>query len=282
MPVDEVDEQTLVDGLRRLGLDDSSVLFAHVSLRSFGRVAGGAATVVRALRRSCGTGMMCGGGSELSAVPAPPGLVRPDNSFHQAESWEQFDAAVAAARPYDPGLPIDGWLGVTAEEFRRQPDLVRGDHPLYAFQAAGPRAEELMAAQRPDRMLGPVEVLERLDGSVLLLGVGHHADTSIHLAEQRLGRSLFHRYAVVAPGVWAEIPNVSGESHRFDEIEPALSGRTVETMIGSCRARLIPVRAVLQATTELIMADPTALLCPDPACRCGGALRQRLAALQRG
>jgi hypothetical protein len=118
------------------------------------------------------------------------------------------------------------------------------DGPLNPFRAAGDHAEALINGQRPDRMLGPVEVLDRLDGDVLLLGVGHHANTTIHLAEQRMGRSLFYRYAVVAPGVWAEVPNVSGESHRFDDLEPRLAPATAETMIGNCRARRIPARAV--------------------------------------
>ncbi len=269
----------VVAGLARLGLNRDSVVFLHASLRSFGRVDGGAATVISALRRVCGTVMMFGSCSELSGIPAPPGLVRPNNSYYQAESWADFDAAVEAATPASPELPIDGWLGAVAAEFARQPDVVRGDHPLHSFQAVGDRAEELLAAQRPDRMLGPVEALERLGGDVLLLGVGHCSNTTIHLAEQRLGRSLFYRYTVLAPGVWAEVPNVSGESHRFDAIEPALTPAARETMIGNCRARRIPAAAVLSAATELIMNDPAALLCPEEHCRCGGALRQRLAVL---
>ena len=269
----------LVAGLERLGLTGDSVVFVHTSLRSFGRVDGGPATVIAALRQVCGTVMMFGSCSELSGIPAPPGLVRPNNSYYEAESWTDFDAAVRAASPASVELPIDGWLGAVAAEFARQPDVFRGEHPLHSFQAVGARAEELMAAQHPDRMLGPVEELERLDGDVLLLGVGHHSNTTMHLAEQRLGRSLFYRYTVLAPGLWAEVPNVSGESHRFDEVEPVLAPATVETMIGRCRARRIPARAVLAITTEVIMNDPAALLCPDPDCRCGGALRQRQAVL---
>ncbi|GAB3753213.1 AAC(3) family N-acetyltransferase [Microlunatus parietis] len=272
-------EDELVAGLERLGLGAESIVFLHASLRSFGRVDGGAQTVITAVRQVCGTVLMFGAVGERTGVPAPPGLVRPNNSFYQADSWAAFDAAVAAATPAGPGLPTDGWLGAVAAAFADQPDVISGDHPLYPFRAAGDHAEELIKGQRPDRMLGPVEVLDRLDGDVLLLGVGHHANTTIHLAEQRLGRSLFYRYAVVAPGVWAEVPNVSGESHNFDDLEPRLAPVTAETMIGNCRARRIPARAVLASATSVIMNDPAALLCPDPDCRCGGALRQRLAVL---
>jgi aminoglycoside 3-N-acetyltransferase len=37
------------------------------------------------------------------------------------------------------------------------------------------------------------------------------------------------------------------------------------------------MRDVLATAERLIRADPAALLCSDPACHCGAALRQRLA-----
>jgi aminoglycoside 3-N-acetyltransferase len=80
---------------------------------------------------------------------------------------------------------------------------------------------------------------------VLLLGVSHTSNTTIHLAEQYLGRSRFYRYAKSADGLWAELPNIPGASHEFDAIE----------------------------------ADPAGLLCTnDPTCRCAAALQQRMAA----
>ena len=129
--------------------------------------------------------------------------------------------------------------------------------------------------RRENPRLGPIEELEALDGDVLLLGVTHTSNTTIHLAEQRLGRARFHRYALTAPHVWSELPNCGGESHRFDDLEPALRPATSEVMIGRCRARRIPVRTVLAATEAAIHADPAALLCPDQTCRCGAALQQR-------
>ena len=46
----------LVAGLRALGLTRASRVVVHASLSAFGRVEGRAATVVRALLDSCGTG----------------------------------------------------------------------------------------------------------------------------------------------------------------------------------------------------------------------------------
>ena len=47
-------------------------------------------------------------------------------------------------------------------------------------------------------------------------------------------------YAKAAPGAWMELPNVSGESHRFDEIEPEL--RPVTTGSASTPACMSPRR----------------------------------------
>jgi aminoglycoside 3-N-acetyltransferase len=114
---------------------------------------------------------------------------------------------------------------------------------------------------------------------VLLIGVSHTANTCIHLAEQRLGRSRFWRYAKVAAGAWAELPNIPGESDGFDAIEPALAPFTKETVIGSSRIRLIAIPDIMTVATRMIRADPGALLVPDPPpdSRSAASIRQRLA-----
>ncbi|MEU4194511.1 AAC(3) family N-acetyltransferase [Kribbella sp. NPDC026611] len=265
----------LVDGFQQLGLDQTSSVLVHSSLSSFGYVDGGAEAVCRALTATCGTVMMPSGTWDLTGIPAPPGLVRPHNAYWTAESWIDFDERLSQATAFHPDLPVDRWLGRIPDVFRQTSAPVRGDHPLFALQAAGPEAERLIAAQRLDWPLGPIEAL---DGDILLIGVGHTSNTTIHLAEQYLNRSNFYRYAKTADGVWAEFPNVSGESHRFDAIEPLVRSATREVRIGQARVRRIPKDAVLTATRDLILADPAALLCTDdPACRCAAALAQRLA-----
>ncbi|MGW0232321.1 AAC(3) family N-acetyltransferase [Actinopolymorpha singaporensis] len=272
-----ITEGEIAAGLRALGLTERSTALVHTSLRSFGWVEGGAEAVCRALLDACGTVLLPAGAGDHTRMPAPPGLVRPHNAYWNAVSWADFEQALDRAVPYSPELPVDRYLGAVPEAMRALGCAERGAHPLFAFQAAGEHARTLLDAESPDRPLAPIEALAELDGDVVLLGVSHEANTAIHLAEQRLGRSRFYRYAKVAAGVWAEFPNLGGESHRFDDIEPALRPATTEVRIGACRARRVGVRDLLAAVTEVVRADPAALLCPDPACRCGAALAQRLA-----
>jgi len=262
----------LVDGLQQLGLDRTSEVIVHSSLSSFGYVDGGAEAVCAALTEVCGTVLMPGGTWDLTGIPAPPRLVRPDNAYWNAADWSEFDQKLSEATSFRSDLPVDRWLGRVPEVFRQTCSPLRTSHPLFAYQAAGPTAARLLEAQRPDWPLGPIEAL---DGDVLLLGVTHTSNTTIHLAEQQLGRSLFYRYAKNADGLWIELPNIPGESHHFDDIEPVLRPATKEIRIGQARVRRIPKDAVLAATRQLIQADPAALLCTDnPECRCAAALQQ--------
>jgi aminoglycoside 3-N-acetyltransferase len=272
-----VTRQDIVDGLRQLGLGRSSDVLVHSSLSSFGYVDGGAEAVCQALTETCGTVLMPGGTWDSTGLQAaPPGTPRPDNSFPAAASWAEFDELLSKATSFSQDLPVDKWLGRVPEVFRQTCSPLRTDHPLFAYQAAGPAAAELLEAQRADWPLGPIEAL---DGDILLVGVGHTSNTTIHLAEQFLGRSLFYRYAKTADGVWAEFRNIPGESHRFDELEPALVSSTKEVHIGRARVRRIPKAAVLAATHRSIVDNPAALLCTDdPSCRCADALNQRLKA----
>lgn len=108
-----VTEAEIAEGLRSLGLSESSSVLVHASLRSFGYVDGGAEAVCRALVRTCGTVMTLAGSGDVTRLPAPPGLVRPHNAYVNAESWESFDEALTRAVPFSPDLPVDetDWSG---------------------------------------------------------------------------------------------------------------------------------------------------------------------------
>ena len=65
------------------------------------------------------------------------------------------------------------------------PGVERSPHPQ-AFAAAGPHAARILADPLPlppHVPKSPIGRVHALDGRVLLLGVGHHANTTLHLAE---------------------------------------------------------------------------------------------------
>jgi aminoglycoside 3-N-acetyltransferase len=255
-----VTEHDIADGLRELGLDRSSSVVVHSSLRSFGRVEGGAETVCRALTSVCGTVVMPAFTFDACGLPfAPPGTERPHNAFPSAENWDAFDAAVRQAAPWCVNTPIDEDIGAIPEAFRRMPDVQRSPHPLVSWIATGDTAHEVLSAQTLASPLAPLDVLENRDGDVLLLGVGHWANTTIHLAEQRCGRSRFWRFGVIDDGVWVELPNIPGDSSAFARLDNALSPDAA-VWIGGCEARRYTMRNLCAVVETLIASDPAALL----------------------
>jgi aminoglycoside N3'-acetyltransferase len=157
-----IDRRMLAGHLRALGVREGGVLLVHTSYRAVGPVVGGPAAVVDALRDAVGT---------RGTVVMP--------------SWGD-DEDVA----FDPAsTPVSPSLGVMAELFRRLPGARRSDHP-FAFAAIGPDAAAVVADPLPVPPHGrasPVGRVHDLDGQVLLLGVGHDANTTIHLAEALAG-----------------------------------------------------------------------------------------------
>lgn len=144
--------------LRALGVRQGGVLLVHTSFRAVRPIEGGPLGLIAALHEALGPGGT---------------LVMP--------SWTGDDEA-----PFDPATtPAAQDLGATADLFWRQPGVVRSDH-LQAFAAIGPRADAIVKTPLPlppHVPDSPVGRVHDLDGQVLLLGVGHEANTSLHLAE---------------------------------------------------------------------------------------------------
>lgn len=156
-----ISRDELVRQLRSLGVQPGGVLVVHTAFSRVGPVAGGPVGLIEALR---------------AAIDPRGTLVMPamaDDDVH----------------PFDPGGSPCRTMGVVADTFWRLPDVLRANSP-HAFAAAGPRAREITRDQPVDVPHGPdspVGRVHHLDGQVLLLGVGHDANTTLHLAENLAG-----------------------------------------------------------------------------------------------
>ena len=80
-------------------------------------------------------------------------------------------------------------MGIVAQTFWQLPGVLRSDSP-HAFAAAGPQAARITAhpVDVPHGLDSPVGRVYELDGQVLLLGVDHTANTTIHGRYMRRAR----------------------------------------------------------------------------------------------
>lgn len=250
---------TLVDDLRTLGLTAGDRVVVHSSLRAVGPDSGGAEAVVDALLEVLG----------------PQGLlVVPAFTYTTA----RFDPAV------EPGR-----TGAIAEAARLRPGAVRSLHPTHSVAALGAGARELCANHEDvagTDVDSPLDRLARAGGLVLLLGVGHIADTTIHVGEFRAGVSYLstpfgpdwprvHEIVTGSGARTVEYDRYPGCSRAFGVVEHGLRerGSVRDGRVGRAECQLVPGEALIAESLELLARDRWALLCSDaqPSHRCARA-----------
>jgi aminoglycoside 3-N-acetyltransferase len=254
--------------LRSLDLSRRPVC-VHSSLRSFGRVEGGADTVIDAFLAE-GCTLLVPAQSYLYAVPPPPDQ-RPARNGWDYDTYPGPTDGIG--RVYTPASrEVDRSIGAVPAAVLARPDAVRGDHPLSSFAALGPRARSLVAGQTPDATDAPLEALVGAAGFVLLIGVGLTRMTLLHVAEHRAGREPFRRWANGPDGL-PRMVRAGSCSEGFEQLAPALAPLRRELLVGASRWHLYPAAATLDTATAAIRANPRITHCGDPACaRCRDAV----------
>jgi aminoglycoside 3-N-acetyltransferase len=234
-------------------------VIVHASLSSFGQVDGGAQTVVEALLAVFQTVVVPAFTYKTMIYPligpAENGIVYGVNQDHNR-----------MAEFFTPDMPVDPLMGIIPETLRRHPNAKRTKHPILSF--AGVNADFALGAQSMAEPFSPIGALAKHGGWVLLLGVDHTVNTSIHYAEGLAGRKRFIRWALTLKGV-CECPNFPGCSAGFQAIAPVLERSTRRVQIGNAAIQAVPLRLLCDMVVARIKKDPLALLCQQEDCgRC--------------
>jgi aminoglycoside 3-N-acetyltransferase len=248
--------------LQSLGLENKPAI-AHASLRSFGPVEGGAETVLRALLAYVSGLVMPAFTYKTMVIPE---VGPPNNGLAYGRQRDMN----LMAQPFHGALPVDPLIGTLPEILRRHPDSMRTAHPILSF--VGVNLKDALLTQTIYDPFAPVGWLAERDGWVLLLGVDHTVNTSIHYAEKRAGRRQFVRWAWTGNRI-IECPGFPGCSDGFDAIRSDVERVTRRTPVGNSFIEAIPLQALLQAVEARIKKDPLALLCQRERCERCDAVR---------
>lgn len=157
----ELTQEEIVDGFRRLGLVEGNTVLVHSAMRTIGRIKGGADTVVDAL---------------LEILGDRGTLVVPTFTFaHEDEEKPIIDPAA------DPSE-----MGAITEAARCRPNALRSIAYRHSFAAIGRRAEVItqvdpsVSAFDPRSAFG---VMLGLGTHVVMLGLTYASSTSHHFCE---------------------------------------------------------------------------------------------------
>lgn len=267
MSGDAVRYAHLVDGLRALNVPAGKPVIAHASLSSLGQVRGGAATVVGALLAVFPAVLMPTFTYKTMLTPEDG---PPNNGIAYGTGFDQN----RMAEFYHPEMPADPLIGAVAETLRRHRQAQRSRHPILSFAGVG--VSQALEAQTLREPLAPIRVLIEQAGWVLLLGVDHTVNTSIHYGERLAGRRQFVRWALTPSGV-VECPGFPGCSLGFQAIAPHVEAITRRVTIGQATVQALPLHGLVAQVQALIRRDPLALLCEREDCPRCQAVRQAVA-----
>lgn len=245
-----VTQTMLVRDLRALGLEAGMTVLVHSSLSALGWVAGGPVAVVLALEEVLGPTGTLVMPSHSNAMSDPARWQNPP----VPEWWWQIIYEETPA--YDPDLTPTRKMGAIADCFRGQSGVRRSAHPSDSFAAWGHHASQIIEGHGLAFGLGersPLARLYDLDGWVLLLGVGHGNNTSIHLAEYRAnfpGKEIVRQGAPmkvngVREWVWFQEVDLSDDD--FPQLGEAFDalGHTRRGPVGHATALLMPQRPLV-------------------------------------
>ena len=246
---------SLKNDFEALGVNPGAIIIMHSSLSKIGWTVGGPVSVIRALMQILtpeGTLVMptmSGDNSEPSKWQYPP----------VPESW--WDTIRKEMPAFEPKITPTRGMGTIVDTFRNWPNVLRSNHPVSSFAAWGKHAKFITENHELIGDLGegsPISRLYEFNGQILLVGVSHENNTSIHLAEYR---SDFPGKKYIKTGSamlvnnqrkWVEWEELDVDSDDFEQLGADFESKInyKPSKIGMADSRLISLRAIVDFGVE--------------------------------
>jgi aminoglycoside N3'-acetyltransferase len=237
-----ISQAVITQQLLDLGVEPGGLLLVHCAFSRVRPIEGGPLGLIAALRAALG----------------PYGtLVMPSMADDDAHLFDPHSSACLG-------------MGVVANTFWQLPDVLRSDN-MHAFAAVGPQAANVIAPhpiEVPHGLDSPVGRAYERNGQVLLLGVGHDANTTIHLAELLAGvRYRCKKHALVLRDgqlVQVDYDEIDHCCQNFCLVDGWLEARALQRrgQVGYAEARLMRAQDVVDVVVAQLQRDETAFLHP--------------------
>lgn len=164
-------EKKIASDLHTLGVAPGETVLVHSSLRSLGKMEGGAETVIRGLLRALGV---------------EGTLLFPALSFRD----------VTMENPYFDVRNTPCCIGALPEYFRTRENTLRSIHPTHSVSGTGRLAPMLLADHELDETScgknSPFRKLREQKSWILFIGCGIASNTSMHAVEELVDPPYLH------------------------------------------------------------------------------------------
>ena len=249
---------SLVRDFKNIGIQKGDIVIVHSSMSKLGWVAGGPVAVIDALMNTI---------TEEGTIVMPAmstGNNDPKGWNYPAVPQEWWDIIREEMPPYRPDIsPVRG-MGQIPETFRKYPGVERSAHPQCSFAAWGKSAHQIVQEHILEEMFGersPLGKLYKLNAKILLLGVNHENDTSLHYAEWK---AKIPKHPIVKYGAamlengkrtWKIFQQIDYNSDDFekigDDFEKSINYKP--KLIGQADSRLLMMREVVDFGVQWLL-----------------------------
>lgn len=243
-----VTRDDIAKGFLGLGLEPGCALLIHSSLKSFGRVDGGAEAVVAGIIDALGPE-----GTLLAPTLTGHEELFPDNPPH-------VDLRTAPC-----------WTGAIPEAVRLHPDAVRSTHPTHSCTAIGACAEELTAGHEltptPCGITSPYFRVAQAGGYIAMIGCTLERCTTCHTVEEianvgfHLQKEIAYGTCIDRHGNTVETPcllhSYKGPERDYPVLEPILLEKGLMRIgkVGESTVRLINSMGLILTALERLRHD---------------------------
>lgn len=251
-------KEALIESLQNAGIKRGTILNVRVSLKSIGRIQGGANTFLEALLETIG----------------PEGTLVV-NSFIDCYSIPLSEQdAQKISTDASPS-----YAGALANAILKHPNCVRSKHPIQKFAAIGKWAHALMDKHTPDS-----------DGYAVFEQLGHLGALKLSIGRKaiEIGDVGNTHAAIKILGFYKKKPNKGvnyltddgtvklykvnwngGCSRGYPKLQPLYekAGVMKHVKIGEAEAVLTDMKQTLQIDMAQLKADPSFFFCEDPTCK---------------
>lgn len=251
-----VAKKDIVRALEELGLRKGDIVFAHASLSSFGSVERGADTVIDAL---------------MTLTTQEGGVLMP--SFPAFGRGGEYGLVIDNDIVFDLRTSPSA-MGRISDVFWKREGVTRSIHPTHPVAAWGKRAKSIIEGHQEclcscgEGTPFHKNCLE--GGTILLVGVTHACNTTLHTVEDINGAptrtvSIFHPKVIDGDGRKITVPtrpHLPGIPRCFPVMEELCREKGIQTQVkvGNSLLKLIRADKMLEIGTERINKDPLFLI----------------------
>lgn len=261
------DKISLSQDLKNIGINKNDIIYVHSSMKSIGWLNDGIHTLTDTF---------------INILGEDGTLIVPTHTY---------SFIGLSIQPYEPNITPTS-LGAFPEAIRKHPLANRSWNASHSSAAIGGKTNFLIDNHDPTNALGynsPIHRMARSGGKILLIGVSHKANTTIHLAE-----SITKLYTHLPyNNKWGEYTHMKlpdgtvqkykqkeypGCSSNFDIVQEYLINNNLVSFgkIGNAYSQLIDAGGMVEIITKLIKNQPDILLCNNHDCPCCPTRKQYL------